>query len=419
MWALWRDRRLRLMFLAETITSLGTGLSGFALAWFLRRENPALAGSILAAQGSGGIVGTIVLGASLDRWDRRRVLVSANLILSVLVALLATLLTGDLPSVFVIIVSAAVGFVGGVLLPALSASIPALAGDIRVQQANALFNVTWQTAGLVAPILAGILAAAFGAPTVLYLDAATFLVTSIAYSRLTFPQGSRDDNRSPGLRSWFIEAKEGVDFAVRHRGVWGMVLAVSSLNAGFEALFVLLPRRVDRLIDGVNWLDRFGSDRGAIGFGLFDTVTVLVELVASLSLAAVVLGRTNRTATRWTALGCIGPLIGIWVLCTTASLPVALVISALMGLTISLVSTVWPALFSRLVPEHLLGRVTSVRYALGGLGRPIAALVAGLLLGVTSLSSTATILIATLVALSLFGFGVAASSASPERHQVA
>jgi MFS transporter, ENTS family, enterobactin (siderophore) exporter len=420
MWALWRDRRLRLMFLAETITSLGTGLSGFALAWFLRRENPALAGSILAAQGFGGIVGTVILGSSLDRWDRRRVLVIANLTLFVLVSLLATLLTAHLPSIFVVIVAGLVGFVGGVLLPALSASIPALAGEARVQQANALFNATWQTAGLVAPILAGILAAAYGASRVLYIDAATFLVTAIAYSFIAFPDHPDGTDGEPiGIRAWVAQAREGFDFALRHRAIWGMVLAVSSVNAGFEVLFLLLPRRVDRLVAGVSWLSRFGTDRGAVGFGLFDTVTVLVELVASLTLAALVVGQTNRGAARWTLFGCVGPLIGIWMLCTTNSLVFAFIVSALIGLAISLVSTVWPALFARLVPERLLGRVTSVRFALGGLGKPVGALATGTLLSVTSLSLTATIVIGSFIALSIVGYIAAASSLHSTKYQAA
>ncbi len=421
-----RDTRLRIIFITEVINAFGTGLSGFALAWFLRKENPALAGAILGAQGTGLIVGTVVLGSFLDRWDRRRTLLTANLVLGVLVAALAALLSAHAIAIVILGVSGIVGFVTGVVHPALFSSIPMLAGEQNTQQVNALFNATWQTAGLVAPILAGVMTSLIGATKVLYLDAASFVLAAIGYSRVTFPMVDRSRPKSEGvdrwspLREWFGETKEGFAYFFKQPVLWGTMMGVAALNAGFESLFLLLPRVVDRMTEGVAFLRHFGVDRGAVGFGFFDTATVIMELLVSLYLAAHLVGRTNRSARWWTLLGCVGPLVGMWAICQVSNLALALVISALIGVTVALVSTVWPALFARVVPAQLSGRVYSVRTTVGSIGRPIGATLTGYLLVSASVERSATIVMGTLTFISVLGFFLASklSNRHPEANHL-
>jgi MFS transporter, DHA3 family, macrolide efflux protein len=415
MWLLLRDGRLRVIFISETINSFGTGLSAFALAWFLRKENPALAGGVLGAQGLGLFFGTVVLGAYLDRWDRRRTLVFANVIVSALVMGLACSLSMHWPSIVILVLAALVGFVSGVIQPALSASIPLLGGIEKTQQLNALFNSTWQISGLVTPVLAGVLSGVFGAVNVLYIDAATFAFAAVGYVSVRFPlpeSTARIEtvDSLTSFRSWFIDLRIGYAYFARKPILCGTMVGVTCVNAGFQAFFLFLPRVVDRLVVQVGWLNRFGADRGAVGFGFFDTVTVIFELLLSIYLTSHILGRTDRSASRLTLVGAIGPLVCMWIIVHTTSLPIALLAAATMGITISLVSNVWPALFARVVQPDLLGRVTSVRYAVGGVGRAVAPFVAGLLLARYDVFTTTSIVIATLITLSVIGHVFSARS---------
>jgi MFS family permease len=412
--SLLHDARLRVVLLAETINAFGSGLSIFALAWFLARRSPRFAGAVLTGQGIGLFLGTVVLGAFLDRWDRRRTLVGANLVLAALVGLLATSLGSRWPAALVVVLSTLVGFVSAILGPALVASIPSLGGLEQTQQLNALVNTTWQSAGLVTPILAGVLTSFWGPTRVLYLDAASFVIAAVLYARIRFPKNSAEamlpkTDRS-AVQEWLSDARAGFGYLAKRRVLWGSMIGVTSMNAGFAAMFVLLPRVVDRLVKGVGWLEWFGSQSGAIGFGFFDTVTVLFEIVASILLAAKLIGRTDKAAVRLTFLGSAVPLLGMWILCTTTSLIVAIIVSALVGVTIANVSTVWPALFARSVPEDLIGRTTSARYAIGSVGRIIAPWATGVLLAANSSSATSAAVFGMLLVLTVLGF-VAANSA--------
>ncbi len=415
MWLLLRDARIRVIFFAQTIDAFGSGLSMFALAWFLRKENPALAGGILGAQGLGIFVGTIVLGAYLDRWDLRQTMVFANLISAGLVASLATLLALKAPSPLILLVAAAVGCISGLVQSALSASIPLLGGIEKTQQINALFNSTWQKGGLITPVLSGVLTATFGATMVLYFDAATFLVAAFAYATIRFPErttdiATADQPQHSALRTWWHDVLTGYSYFVRQPLLWGTMVGVSCLNAGFASFFLFLPRVVDRLVADVPWLDRLGTDRGAVGFGFIDTVTVVFELMLSIYLTSHVLGKTNLSASRLTLVGVIAPLLGMIVIVHTKSLAVALLTAAIMGVTISFVSNVWPALFARVVPEELLGRVTSVRYAFGSIGGTITPWMSGLLLARQSVYTATTLVIGMLISLSLVGHVFASRS---------
>jgi hypothetical protein len=74
--SLLHDARLRVVLLAETINAFGSGLSIFALAWFLGGRSPRFAGAVLTGQGIGPYLGTVV-GRIIAPWATG-VLLAAN-----------------------------------------------------------------------------------------------------------------------------------------------------------------------------------------------------------------------------------------------------------------------------------------------------------------------------------------------------
>jgi MFS transporter, DHA3 family, macrolide efflux protein len=213
------------------------------------------------------------------------------------VGLLAIALGSEWPAAFVVILTTLIGFGSSILGPALSASIPTLGGGAQIQQLNALVNSTWQTAGLVTPILAGVLTSFWGATNVLFVDAASFVVAAILYVRIRFPDAQTAESTSNSavtIRSWLSDVRVGVGYFAKRRVLWGSIMGVTSMNAGFAAMFLVFPRVVGRFVVNVDWLDTFGSDAGAIGFGFFETVTISLEIVAS-----ILIGSTGRIFATW------------------------------------------------------------------------------------------------------------------------
>ena len=405
MWDLLRQPTIRTIWLGETVNSLGSGLTFWALAWLLYRrfpEQPWLAASVLAAQGVGTMLGTAGLGAYLDHWDRRRTLVAVNLILAALTALVPTLADASLVLPMVL-VSFAQGVVSSLSMPALSATLPSFVPLPRVQHIQALFNLTWMTAGLIAPALSGYLISSLGAGRVLYVDALTFVAVAVAYTSVRFPPQPALEEAGLTLRAWWAQVRAGVGFFRSRPLLWGTMIGIAGVNALFETFFgIFVPRLSDRLMRGVALPAWLGSDTGAVGLGLFDTVVVILETLTSLYIGSRA-AFADAVALRLILAGCLGPMLGALVVVFAPNLGVALIGCAVQGACVALVSALWGPLFARTVPEELRGRVSSVRFFVGNSVRPALTLASSALLPVLGLGSAALVLVGVLAGAALYG----------------
>jgi MFS family permease len=415
MWSLLSDFRIRTVWLAETINALGSGLSFWALAWLLYRrapEAPWLAGAVLAARGVGAMLGTIGLGSFLDRWDRRRTLATVNVLLTLLTVLLPALTSS--PAMLFVIVSLLIGVLGSVPQPALSASLPSFAPLERIHQVQALFNLTWMSAELLAPALAGFLIASITAVNVLYVDALSFLIVAGAYLLVRFPtQVKPEPTRANVFTDWWGQVRSGWAFVASKPIIWGTLIGISSVNGLFEAYGGLfLPRVSDVLTQGVRFPAWLGSDTGALGLGAFDTVVILLETLGSIWIGSRLMP-ANRSVQRWILLGCLGPMLGMVIVVLAPNIPVALIGCALQGLSVATISAYWPALFARVVPEELRGRANSVRFFIGNTARPIITTLSGALLVPFGLPALMITLVVVFSSLSIGGYWIASRRGNP------
>jgi MFS family permease len=118
-----------------------------------------------------------VAGVLVDRWDRRRALVGASLLQSVLVLPLVTVdRPGDLWIVIAMIFTS--GCVAQVTITAENALLPTLVDADETGRANSLNVLNNSLARLVGPAIGGVLTASHGLSAVAALNAATFLAAA-------------------------------------------------------------------------------------------------------------------------------------------------------------------------------------------------------------------------------------------------
>jgi MFS family permease len=168
---------------AETISTTGSQMSELALPWFVlaTTHSPARMGVVLAVQLLGMAVVGIPGGAIATKLGARRTLVVCDLARAPLVAAVPTLHALGLLRFPLLI---ALVFATGAFLAPYFASqrtiLPELLGeDERVMaEAASLLQSANRMTILLGPPLAGVLIAAFGASTVLVVDAATYLVSA-------------------------------------------------------------------------------------------------------------------------------------------------------------------------------------------------------------------------------------------------
>ncbi|WP_407566720.1 MFS transporter [Polymorphospora sp. A560] len=248
---------LPLYVLAETGSAAATGLVGaFATAPM--------------------VIGGAFGGVLVDRIGYRRASVAADLVSGVTIAAVPLLdRTVGLPFWALLALVFATGLLDTPGHTARIALLPeaAAAAGMPVERAVAMLEATSRGARLVGAPVAGLLVAAFGALTVLAIDAVTFAVSAAVVAVLV-PRGLRPATEpaadaGPGADArpagYWREFTDGVRFLLREpllRLIVLMVLFTNLLDAAKST--VLLPVVADRELGGAT---AFGLLVGAMGGG--------------------------------------------------------------------------------------------------------------------------------------------------------
>jgi MFS family permease len=375
-----RDRPFALLWTGATISILGDALTWVSLVWLtLDLGGSAVQVGILAACYTGPVVvGGLVAGILLDRFDRRRLLIADNLIRGLAMATVPlAAAAGVLSQTQLYLVAAVYGLLYMVSLAGFPAIIPDLVAEDDLSTANAMESISFGVGGVVGPVVAGLLIGVVGAANVLGLDALTYLVfvgclLAMPRSSSATSQPPQDERRDGGLRP-------AIRFVRRTPAVLAITLMFMSINVGEGMLTVLLPVYA-RDILGV----------GAPGYGLLVSAMTLGLLVGSVVVGGLrwpwPLGRSIAAAQV-----CAGTAI--------LGLAVApgLVASAIVLLVFGLVAsplTIWAQTIRlRLIPGEMRGRVMSLLRTLMQSTPPLGGLLAGALLG-AGLAGPALVLIA-------------------------
>jgi MFS family permease len=274
-----RRRRFALAWLGGLVSLTGDWMLQAALPVYIYQ----LTGSTMA---TGTMLATVVTprlllgsvaGVFVDRWDRRRTLIVANLVLAF--GLLPLLLVSSADWLWL---AYAVAFwqaaVAQFVKPAEGALLPRLVSDDELVTANSLNGLNTNLSRLVGPALGGLAVATIGLGGVALLDSASFLVASalMALIAVDARPPARGASRSvqPWLSVWH-DWVDGLRFVRRDRTL-GLIfgfLAISSIGEG--AMGALFAPFVLRILDG-----------GELGYGALVSAQAVGGLIGSLGLAA-------------------------------------------------------------------------------------------------------------------------------------
>ena len=311
---------------------------------------PAAASGVLIAAAVPVLVVGPAAGVYVDRWNRRRIMMTADacralLILSLLAlpALGRNIATADELAIVYGVVAAESAF-AQFFNPSRLAVLGLVVAPGDLPRASGRLQATSSFAGIIGPPLAAPVLFAFGVQWALLLDAASFAVSFLAIRAIQLPSPSAEE--VPPRASFLTEFRDGIRFFTRSRvlialcvGVFIATLGTGALNA-LEVFFV-----TDNLHTAARWLGILfaGVDAGAIAGAL---------------LAAPLARRIG--AARVFCFGLIICGIVLIVFSRTTLFPVAVAVGALVGLVIGAINAAAPPLFLANIPQHLIGRVMAV-----------------------------------------------------------
>ena len=182
-----RQRPIVALVAAEVISALGSQMTFLALPWFvlLTTGSPTRMGIVLAVQITPIAVLGIPSGTVVSRWGARRTMIVSDAARAPLLASIPILhALGWLTFPLLLVVVALIGVFLAPYFASQRLILPELVGDDEhtVAKANAVVEGAQRATSLLGPASAGLLIATFSAPTVLYVDAATFLCSFVLLS---------------------------------------------------------------------------------------------------------------------------------------------------------------------------------------------------------------------------------------------
>ena len=304
------------------------------------------------------------IGAAVDRLDRRSVMIAADIGRTLmLISVPAFAAAGILHVWWVYLVGFANSTLGIAFNTAEFASIPHLVDRRNLVSANGRIQASYSVSMVAGPIVAGIFLSITSPETVLFFDAMTFIVSiiSLLFVRRSLNSVSRDIVQRTGLRD---DVLEGLRYVWRNpvlRSISIMMALVNFIGVTTSAQLVFFAKEQFNASDG-----RVSLLYSAGGAGI-----VVLSLSAGLlrrhwNFSKVALGALLLNGLL-TAIFALTPLY--WV-----ALPLW-AFSAGFGILFNINTG---SLRQLIVPDHLLGRVSSVASVLAWSGIPIGSFLGGL-----------------------------------------
>ena len=262
----------RRYIIGSLISDTGTWMQVMAQAWVMSTltNKAILLGLVNFAAGLPTILLTIPGGSAADRYDKRKILIAAQVVQIVLALILGWLvMSGRIQIWHVMLVASLLGICIAFEMPAISALVPELVKHDQIATAVAMDRAVFHGSRLIGPSVAGWMVARWGAATAFFANATSFIALIIAL--LSIPPrklGTKEeeDQRRSGIL-------EGFRYVKSDRIMVSMVtlIALTTIFV-FPVISVMLPLYVRNVLhlgpSEMGWLmavSGTGSLAGALG----------------------------------------------------------------------------------------------------------------------------------------------------------
>jgi DHA3 family macrolide efflux protein-like MFS transporter len=260
-------RRFATIWTGQQLSLIGSSLGGFALVWWLTIETGSaqvLANAMIAL-----LVPRIILwpfvGALVDRWSRKRIIVIADTwtaLVSLGLALLFWFDAMQLWHVYAVIFARAIG--GAFHQPAFNAVTPLLVPEKHLSRVAGLGSAMQGTLSVAGPLLGALMISILPLHGIMLIDVGTAGFAIVPMLLATIPTPKRAST-GPQQSIW-SSIREGLVFARSVRGFTTVIVAFALLNFIANPAYRFLPLLVTEFFKGgaVN----YASLSSAWGFGV-------------------------------------------------------------------------------------------------------------------------------------------------------
>ena len=305
--AVFRNRNFSLLWTGQLVETIGNALTSIAASIYVYRQTGSAlsVGLMLMATAAPSLLVGLFAGVLVDRYDRRKIMISADVLRAILILLVPFLVPLNVIWLYVIV--ALISAIAQFFDPAHESVLPEVASDEELAAANSLIAISSFGSTAVGFAAAGLIASAADINWAFYVNAVTYFFSAICVSLIRIKPipteeetsaavvvqnlraGVRQLLNTPVLRSLFsVQAVVLISFGLSNTLL--LPFAVKALNAtefeyglqegltsiGFVVGSLLMAKLFDRLHAGA-WL--------AISFLGMGLISVVYSQLSSVPLA--------------------------------------------------------------------------------------------------------------------------------------
>ncbi len=331
-----------------TVLAQGDEAAALADSSAMPTEAKALAGLATMAFTLPRLLG-IFTGVFVDRWDRRKTMIVANVLAGLVVLL--PLPVASLDDVWLIIaMQFLLALVSRFIYPPQQAAVRQIVSENDLLAANGLLSITATLGFIIGPLFAGLTVEAVGPKAAFLVDSASFLIAGCILAALVRIPRLDQAPSGEGARAILGNMWEGLRFI----GLTRLVLATTICFALFQGG-----------LGGVNamWVPYMRE-----AFGLGPREISLVDTVQGIGMAlgAVALGFLMARLSKLviSVAGLLGIGIAIAALGLAPSYAAVLILSVLVGIILVPWQSAFSTILQLAIPRPLQGRVMSSYFAI-------------------------------------------------------
>ncbi len=269
-------RDYRLLWSGNMVTQTGRWMQEVATGWLMLEltDSPAWLGLVGFTRGLPMLLLSLPAGVLADRVDRRKLLVTSQVLAAVLATILAFLVaTGLVRPWHVLVLSFLSGSTMSFIFPTRQALVSTLVPRERMANAVAVNSAGQNSARVFGPSLAGVMISAVGTAICFAFQAVGLIGAAIMSFKLRAP--SRDPQTAHSRASAAANLLEGLRYIAatpRLKGLIGLAAIPTVLAMPFMQMIPVIAR------------DELGT--GSAGLGLLMTASGVGALTGSLTVAA-------------------------------------------------------------------------------------------------------------------------------------
>ncbi len=250
---LW-NRDFLLLWQGQLVSQVGQRAFGLAMIFFIKETtgSASLMGLMMMLSTLPGVLMGPLGGTFADNFSRKKIIVWGDFINGIFVLSLAALMylvpyaTGLLVT-WLFIVATAGAIIFAFFTPAVSAAVPDLVPEQRLDAANSMNQFAIFTSLFVGQGLGGLLYTITGAAALFLINGFTYLFASGTEAFIRIPQAIPQKSKKAGeaFRSFLSDTNEGLRYVWNQKGMRVLFLAAALLYLFVAPMVIILPFYVE------------------------------------------------------------------------------------------------------------------------------------------------------------------------------